>query len=60
MTDQSDNTSAPKTAAAVLSELVARKAAARASRPAAGGSAKAFERAAAAQSASKSKPARRY
>ncbi len=28
MTDQSDNTSAPKTAAAVLSELVARKAAA--------------------------------
>jgi hypothetical protein len=56
MTDQSEK-QAPATAAAVLSELVARKAAARGAR--AFGNSRESERVAAARSASKSKPAMR-
>ncbi len=59
MTDFPDNPSPQKTAAATLAELVARKAAARRGRPDDPASARRSERAAAALSASKSKPARR-
>lgn len=58
MTDQSD-TPAPKSAAATMAELVARKAAARTGQINGPGSPRAVERDAAARAAAKSKPAMR-